>query len=124
MIRLKGIEKRYGKFQAVYPLDLEVPKGEVFGFLGFDVCRIDMPVFDSVLVLRVEDVLPVESPSVIAYPLIGVIGHRPCTGRILNGAGPNVEDSVHRCQKTEPVAVRADAGLGPLRIAEQDVTRD
>ena len=34
MIRLKGIEKRYGKFQAVHPLDLEVPKGEVFGFLG------------------------------------------------------------------------------------------
>ena len=34
MIRLQGIEKRYGKFQAVHPLDLEVPKGEVFGFLG------------------------------------------------------------------------------------------
>ena len=34
MIRLKGIEKRYGKFQAVHPLDLEVHKGEVFGFLG------------------------------------------------------------------------------------------
>jgi ABC-2 type transport system ATP-binding protein len=34
MIRLKGIAKRYGKFQALYPLDLEVHKGEVFGFLG------------------------------------------------------------------------------------------
>jgi ABC-2 type transport system ATP-binding protein len=34
MIRLKGIEKRYGKFQAVHPLDLEVQQGEVFGFLG------------------------------------------------------------------------------------------
>jgi len=34
MIRLKGIEKRYGKFQAVHPLDLDVCKGEVFGFLG------------------------------------------------------------------------------------------
>ena len=34
MIRLKGIEKRYGQFQAVHPLDLEVNKGEVFGFLG------------------------------------------------------------------------------------------
>jgi ABC-2 type transport system ATP-binding protein len=34
MIRLKGIAKRYGQFQAVHPLDLEVNKGEVFGFLG------------------------------------------------------------------------------------------
>ena len=34
MIRLKGIAKRYGKFQAVHPLDLEVNRGEVFGFLG------------------------------------------------------------------------------------------
>jgi ABC-2 type transport system ATP-binding protein len=34
MIRLEGIEKRYGQFQAVHPLDLEVHRGEVFGFLG------------------------------------------------------------------------------------------
>jgi len=34
MIRLEGIEKRYGDFQAVHPLDLEVRRGEVFGFLG------------------------------------------------------------------------------------------
>ena len=34
MIRLDGIEKRYGDFQAVHPLDLEVHRGEVFGFLG------------------------------------------------------------------------------------------
>ncbi|MAY79498.1 MAG: ABC transporter [Deltaproteobacteria bacterium] len=34
MIRLKGIAKRYGNFQAVHPLDLEVNRGEVFGFLG------------------------------------------------------------------------------------------
>tara|TARA_B100000575_G_scaffold41330_1_gene28887 strand:+ start:748 stop:1494 length:747 start_codon:yes stop_codon:yes gene_type:complete len=34
MIRLEGIEKRYGDFQAVHPLDLEVQRGEVFGFLG------------------------------------------------------------------------------------------
>ena len=34
MIRLEGVEKRYGRFQAVHPLDLHVPPGEVFGFLG------------------------------------------------------------------------------------------
>ena len=34
MIRLEGIEKRYGSFQAVHPLNLEVLRGEVFGFLG------------------------------------------------------------------------------------------
>lgn len=34
MIRIEGVEKRYGAFQAVHPLDLHVGKGEVFGFLG------------------------------------------------------------------------------------------
>ena len=34
MIHLKNIEKRYGKFQALKPLNLHVRKGEVFGFLG------------------------------------------------------------------------------------------
>ena len=34
MIRLDSVEKRYGNFQALYPLDLHVHKGEVFGFLG------------------------------------------------------------------------------------------
>lgn len=34
MIRLENIEKRYGTFQALHPLNLHVRKGEVFGFLG------------------------------------------------------------------------------------------
>jgi ABC-2 type transport system ATP-binding protein len=34
MIRLEGVTKRYGRFTAVHPLDLEVRPGELFGFLG------------------------------------------------------------------------------------------
>lgn len=34
MIRVEGVEKRYGSFQALHPLDLHVRPGEVFGFLG------------------------------------------------------------------------------------------
>ena len=34
MIRLRGVNKRYGKFHAVRSLDLEIQKGELFGFLG------------------------------------------------------------------------------------------
>lgn len=34
MIRIESVEKRYGQFQALKPLDLHVKKGEVFGFLG------------------------------------------------------------------------------------------
>jgi ABC-2 type transport system ATP-binding protein len=34
MIRMAAVEKRYGTFQALHPLDLEVKTGEVFGFLG------------------------------------------------------------------------------------------
>lgn len=36
MIRARQIEKRYGAFQAVHPMDLEVAAGEVFGFLGLN----------------------------------------------------------------------------------------
>ena len=34
MIQTRGLEKRYGSFQALHPLDLQVNPGEVFGFLG------------------------------------------------------------------------------------------
>ncbi|MCU0624943.1 MAG: ABC transporter ATP-binding protein [Gemmatimonadaceae bacterium] len=34
MIQLAGATKRYGSFTAVDALDLEIPPGEVFGFLG------------------------------------------------------------------------------------------
>ncbi|MDW7983574.1 MAG: ABC transporter ATP-binding protein, partial [Acidobacteriota bacterium] len=33
-IELHGVSKRYGSFQALYPLDLMVPYGTVFGYLG------------------------------------------------------------------------------------------
>lgn len=36
MISARKIEKRYGSFQAVAPMDLEVRDGEVFGFLGLN----------------------------------------------------------------------------------------
>lgn len=34
MIEFKALEKRYGSFEAVKPLSLTVPRGELFGFLG------------------------------------------------------------------------------------------
>ena len=34
MIRFEGLTKRYGRFTAVEPTDLEVRRGEIFGFLG------------------------------------------------------------------------------------------
>jgi ABC-type multidrug transport system ATPase subunit len=34
MIKLERFEKRYGKLQAVWPLDLEIPRGESFALLG------------------------------------------------------------------------------------------
>ncbi len=34
VIRIKGLVKRYGKIEAVRGIDLEVGRGEVFGFLG------------------------------------------------------------------------------------------
>jgi len=34
MIRLEGFKKRYGAVEAVKPLDLEIPRGEPFAFLG------------------------------------------------------------------------------------------
>jgi ABC-2 type transport system ATP-binding protein len=34
MIRFQGLEKKYGDFSAVHPLQFDVQKGEIFGFLG------------------------------------------------------------------------------------------
>src|SRR5207245_1516501 len=34
MIQLKGLTKRYGSFTAVNAINLEVPHGQLFGFLG------------------------------------------------------------------------------------------
>ena len=34
MIRFAGLTKSYEAFQAVAPLNFEIPRGEVFGFLG------------------------------------------------------------------------------------------
>jgi ABC-2 type transport system ATP-binding protein len=34
VIRLRGVTKRYGKFEAVRGIDLEIGKGELFGLLG------------------------------------------------------------------------------------------
>lgn len=34
MIRLRGVTKRYGKFEAVRGLDLDIGRGELFGLLG------------------------------------------------------------------------------------------
>lgn len=36
MLRARQIQKRYGNFQAVHPMDLDVHDGEVFGFLGLN----------------------------------------------------------------------------------------
>lgn len=36
MLRARQIQKRYGSFQAVHPMDLDVADGEVFGFLGLN----------------------------------------------------------------------------------------
>jgi ABC-2 type transport system ATP-binding protein len=34
MIEFSGLSKTYGSFCALAPLDLTVPRGEMFGFLG------------------------------------------------------------------------------------------
>jgi ABC-2 type transport system ATP-binding protein len=31
---MEGLTKQYGRFTAVQPLDLHVPRGQLFGFLG------------------------------------------------------------------------------------------
>lgn len=36
MLRARQIQKRYGSFVAVHPMDLDVAAGEVFGFLGLN----------------------------------------------------------------------------------------
>ena len=33
-VELKGVSKKFGSHQAVYPMDLQIPKGKIFGFIG------------------------------------------------------------------------------------------
>ena len=34
MLKIKNLEKSYGKFKALDDLNLEIEKGEIFGFIG------------------------------------------------------------------------------------------
>ena len=34
MLVIKNLEKSYGKFKALKGVDLEIEKGEIFGFIG------------------------------------------------------------------------------------------
>lgn len=33
-VELRGVSKKFGSYQAVYPMDLTVPKGSIYGFIG------------------------------------------------------------------------------------------
>jgi len=33
-VELQGVSKKFGSQQAVYPMDLAVPKGSIYGFIG------------------------------------------------------------------------------------------
>ena len=78
MIRLNAVEKRYGTFQALYPLDLHVKRGEVFGFLGPNgagktttirtLSGVLTPTSGSVLIDGVDIIKePVESKKKVGY---------------------------------------------------------
>ncbi|MFN7706406.1 MAG: ATP-binding cassette domain-containing protein, partial [bacterium] len=33
-VELTGVSKKFGNHQAVYPMDLQIPSGKIFGFIG------------------------------------------------------------------------------------------
>ena len=33
-VQLEGVSKKFGNHQAVYPMDLQIPSGKIFGFIG------------------------------------------------------------------------------------------
>lgn len=92
MIRLEGLTKNYGSFVAVDNVDLHVPQGEVFGFLGLNgagktttlrmIAGILRPTSGSVL-LGGHDV---HRDSVRAKSLLGFIPDRPYVYEKLTGA--------------------------------------
>ena len=85
MIRLNAVEKRYGTFQALYPLDLHVKRGEVFGFLGPNgagktttirtLSGVLTPTSGSVLIDGVDIIKePVESKKKVGWQTDGLPG--------------------------------------------------
>ena len=78
MIRVQGLKKRYGKFEAVHGIDLHVRPGEVFGFLGPNgagktttlkmIAGLLKPTEGSVVVADIDTAIdPVGAKRVIGY---------------------------------------------------------
>jgi ABC-2 type transport system ATP-binding protein len=83
MIQARQIEKRYGSFQAVHPMDLDVYAGEIFGFLGLNgagktttlrmLAGVHPPTSGRITI----DGLSLETDAVEARRRIGFIPDRP-----------------------------------------------
>lgn len=78
MIRVEGLKKRYGSFEAVHGVDLHVRPGEVFGFLGPNgagktttlkmIAGLLKPTEGSVVIADVDTAVdPVAAKRVIGY---------------------------------------------------------
>src|SRR3712207_6722892 len=88
---------------------------------------VDAPVLVPADILQVDDVLVVLGPEVDADAALAVHCDRPiilASHRGIHWPDPYVQDAVHRGEVGEPFAVRGEAWLGLLRVAEEYLSWD
>ena len=96
-----------------------VQRRQVFGLARGDVGHVDVPVLVPGFVLGIEDVVARVGPVVPADVADLVLRHRLGRRQVVDRGDPDVENPIHGSQIAEPFAVGAEAGIGPLGVAEQ-----
>jgi hypothetical protein len=97
-----------------------VERREVARLLRFGVHGVDAPVFVSVGVLQIKEMLPVLRPKMDVYPSLPVVGDR--LEIIFSDApDPYVEDSVHGGDVREAFPVGGEARLCFVRVPEENL---
>src|SRR5208283_1399893 len=98
-------------------------RSEVARLFGGKGGLIDAPVFVTILILRVEDVLRVVLPEEIADAALAVIGNDTVVG-FAEGSNPDVEHTLIGGEVGKHGTVGRDFGRSALRVAEEDVSRN
>jgi hypothetical protein len=83
-----------------------------------------MPVFVTVGILQVNDMIVREGPKISANASLGVVRYRFGRFEVADGRNPDVQHPVDRRQKAKPRSVRADARCGAVWVSEKDLARN
>lgn len=97
-------------------------RSQVQDLAALEVDAVDPPVFITIAILQVEDMLVGVGPAVGPDATIGVIGNRLCILRRVCRAHPDVQDAIFGGQKAQAGAIWAESGADSVRIAKEGIS--